>query len=110
MIVIFLIGIIGSVIGYNMKGSLEEGKAFKTERAIEQMTDILSLAIAQGSDPEAVKADPATYLKRSGLVKNPDSLTKDGWGIPLNIAYDATQGELHVTSERLQEHRDKKKN
>ena len=31
MIVIFIIGIISSVIGYNMKGSLEKAKAFKTE-------------------------------------------------------------------------------
>ena len=33
MIVIVLIGLIGSVIGANMKGSLDEGKAFKTKYA-----------------------------------------------------------------------------
>ena len=31
MIVIVLIGIIGSVIGVNMKGSLDAGKAFKSD-------------------------------------------------------------------------------
>ena len=43
MIVIALITIIGGVLGYNMKGSLEKGKAFKTEQAIKQIDDILSV-------------------------------------------------------------------
>ena len=41
MIVITLIGLIASVIGYNMKGSLDRGKAFKTEESQKQIKDIL---------------------------------------------------------------------
>ena len=32
MIVIFIIGIIGSIVGYNMKGSMEKARAFKRVR------------------------------------------------------------------------------
>ena len=49
MIVIFIIGIIGSVIGYNMKGSLEEGKAFKTQEGIKQLYEIFHLEMAKGT-------------------------------------------------------------
>ncbi len=42
MIVIFLIGLIGGIVSYSMKGSLEEGKAFKTEQAIMRVVDLLS--------------------------------------------------------------------
>ncbi len=48
MIVIVLIGLIGSVIGFNMKGSLDEGRAFKTRQAQEQIQDILMLEVARG--------------------------------------------------------------
>jgi len=100
MIVIFLIGTILSVIAYNMKGSLDKGKAFKTEQAISQIKDILELEAANGKrpdtyDPENVKR----ILKESGLVKNPDKLMEDGWGQPFQIEMDDL-GNLTVESER----------
>ncbi len=49
MIVIFIIGIISSVIGYNMKGSLEKAKAFKTTEGIKKITEIFELELAQGT-------------------------------------------------------------
>ncbi len=100
MIVIFLIGIIGSVIGYNMKGSLEKGKVFKTERAIEQVTDILSLEIAQGANPKEVVDHAVEFLKKSRIVKKPESLIIDGWGTPLNVQFE--NGEIVVTSANLE--------
>jgi general secretion pathway protein G len=81
MIVIFLIGIIGSVVGYNMKGSLDKGRAFKTERAMDQIHDILMLEVAQGGCTlkEAIE-NPLACLKRSGIAKDPEKLVTDGWG------------------------------
>ena len=80
MIVIFLISLIGGVIGYNMKGSLEKGKAFKTEQAMNQLDDIFQLEAAKGElTYKQIVADPRAVLDKSGLVKNPEELLKDGW-------------------------------
>jgi general secretion pathway protein G len=110
MIVIFLIGLIGSVIGYSMKGSLDEGRVFKSERAIEQITDILELEVAKDDVSTAdLTANPAKYIKNSGMVKDPQKLLKDGWGTPFDITVDA-DGEISVVSKKLEEFREAKKN
>lgn len=85
MIVIVLIGLIGSVIGFNMKGSLDEGKAFKSRQAKEQIRDILMLEVAQGANIEDVVNSKESYLENSGLVKNPKAYLKDGWGEPFVV-------------------------
>lgn len=101
MIAIFLIGLIGSIIGFNMRGSLEEGKAFKTRQAIERLSDILELEIAYGRAALTdVKERTEAILERSGLVKNPRNFLKDGWGNPLTIEVDE-EGQLSITSEKL---------
>jgi len=89
MIVIFLIGIIGSVIGYNMKGSLEKGKAFRTEQAMRQIEDSLSLMLAEGTTtPEEIESDLKNALEKSGLFKKADEMAKDGWGTPFVVTLD----------------------
>lgn len=100
MIVILLIGLIGSVIGYNMKGSLDEGKAFKTRQGAEQIRDILLLEIAKGTPRDTVIANPARYLKQSGLVKDVNKLMKDGWNNPYEILPKYSH-DISVVSERL---------
>jgi general secretion pathway protein G len=91
MIVIVLIGLIGSVIGYNMKGSLDEGRAFKTEYAINQITDILMLEVAKGEETiESVIEQKEIHLRNSGLVKDVRKLLKDGWGAPFEITTDGS--------------------
>jgi general secretion pathway protein G len=80
MIVIFIIGLIGSVIGYNMKGSLDEGKSFKSEQGSKQVYDFLTLQIAQKKDAfDKVLADPEEALRDTGFVNRADKLIKDGW-------------------------------
>lgn len=80
MIVIFIIGLIGSVIGYNMKGSLDEGKAFKSEQGSRQVYDFLNLQMAQKKDAfDEVLDDPEEALRDSGFVNRPEKLIKDGW-------------------------------
>jgi len=97
MIVIFLIGIIGSVIGYNMKGSLDKGKAFKTQQAKLKIKDILELEMAKGVSPEKIIKSPEQYLKASRLVKNPDRMIKDGWGEKFDVSL-KDNGELNIRS------------
>src|SRR3990167_7901067 len=85
MIVIFIIGIIGSVVGYNMKGSLDKGRSFKTEQAASKLYEVLTYVLADGmvtyeelrNAPDQLK----TALRNSGLVQKPDDLIKDGWNV-----------------------------
>lgn len=112
MIVVLLIGIIGSVLGVNMKGSLDEGKAFKSREGAKQIRDILLMQvesdealrnIVEVEDNVAIEK----ALQNSGLVADPKKLLVDGWGKPYH--YELLEGEegegdfsdLKVTSEKL---------
>ena len=105
MIVIFLIGLIGSVIGYNMKGSLDQGKAFKTEKAIDQIHDILMLEVAKGQPIELVVANPEEFIANSGLVNNPKKLLQDGWGTPLTIRTIRNGTDISIQSENYKNYK-----
>jgi type II secretory pathway pseudopilin PulG len=106
MIVILLIGIIGSVVGYNMKGSLDKGRAFKTKQAQEQIKSVLLLQANEHSVSlqEAVN-QAKDYLTTSPLVKNADDLMKDGWGNSMDIKVVKNEAnnteEIEVISDRL---------
>jgi general secretion pathway protein G len=111
MIAIFLIGIIGGVVGYNLKGSMDKGRAFKTEQAMQRVKEILYLVAGeQNLTVSEVVNDPRQYLIQSGLVKNPDDLLKDGWGGELSI-YESTEkdskGEIETHSKNLEKYRKK---
>lgn len=97
MIVIFIIGLIGSVIGYNMQGSLQEGKAFKSQQGSKQIYDLLQLEMVK-SDLTAtdIEKSPKAYLEMTGFVRNVDKYLKDGWGKSYIIT--ANGDDLYVTS------------
>lgn len=98
MIVIFLITLITGAIGYNMKGTLDRGRAFRTEQAKEQLQELLLLCVEEGSKPEEVARRPADLLKRYNLAKSPDKLVVDGWGEPFEIRYLPKTKEFLVES------------
>ena len=100
MVVIVLIGIIGSVIAVNMKGSLDKGRAFKTQYARDQIKDILMLAVAEGNQPKTVVERKKHFLRESGMVKDVDKLLKDGWNQDFVIECTPT-GEIEVSSPAL---------
>lgn len=99
MIVIVLIGLIGSVLGFSMKGSLEKGKVFKTERAIQLIEDTLMLEVAKGTPISDVLANKEAYLQNSGMVKKASNILKDGWGEPFDI--EEKDEQIIVSSKRL---------
>jgi type II secretory pathway pseudopilin PulG len=107
MIVIFLIGLIGSVIGYNVKGSLEEGKAFRSEQGIEKLKDIFQMEMASGASAAEIIANPKYYLENSGLVANADKLLKDGWNQPYKISAKGDY-DLKIKSDAWDKHKEKK--
>jgi len=103
MIVIFIIGIIGSVIGYNMRGSLDKGKAFKTKEGVNKLYEIVQLEEAQGN-PLNSEQDLETAVERlltnSGLVRRPSDLMKDGWGNIYEFKHEGK--ELRITSDKYE--------
>ena len=61
MVVMVIIGIISTVIGRGISGSLEKGRKFKTEHSRKQLEEILLLQVALGECKiEDLKDD---YLK-----------------------------------------------
>ncbi len=106
MIVIFLIGLIGSVIGYNMKGSLDEGRYFKSDQSAKQIRSLLLLELAKGVSMDAIIAAPGDHLKNAGIVKNTEKLLKDGWGNPFTVT--SNGDDIKVTTAKLEDYRIKK--
>ncbi len=107
MIVIFLIGLIGSVVGYNMKGSIDEGRVFRTEQSAQQLRDILLLEVAKGERTlEEVIDKPADVLKTLNIVKNPEKLVKDGWDT--NFQLSRSGDDIAIVSKKYNEYCKKK--
>jgi type II secretory pathway pseudopilin PulG len=98
MIVIFLITLITGAIGYNMKGTLDKGRAFRTVQAIDQLKDLLLICVEEDNKPDEVAKDPAGYLKKYNLAKDSKKLVTDGWGNDFAIKYDHRKSEFSVTS------------
>lgn len=101
MLVILLIGLISGVIAYNMSGTLERGKVFKTKQAISQLHDLLLLAVEDGAKIDQVAKNPEEYLKALGLAKDPDKLLTDGWGKKLKIKVINSGTDFEITSDNL---------
>lgn len=105
MIVIFLIGLIGGIVGYNMKGSLTKGRAIKTKLAIEKIKEILYLEAAERAvSLEQVAKNHEEYLKKSGFFKNKKEILSDGWGEKIEVKFDAVKGDLNVSSLKLSQY------
>jgi type II secretory pathway pseudopilin PulG len=109
MIVIALITIIGGVLGYNMKGALEKGKAFKTEQAMKQIEDILLLEYMKGEKSlQEIADNPIEVLKESGLVKEPEKLMKDGWNKDMKVKALKGEDRFEISSKKFKEYSKKK--
>ena len=109
MIVILLIGLISSIVGYNMKGSLDKGKAFKSKQGAAKIREILLFEVIEKDLTlekfVGTKTEPkryVDYLLKSGLFKEEKDCL-DGWGKPYKITVDkqGDEEELVVESEAL---------
>ncbi len=100
MIVMFLIALITGVIAYNYRGSLDEGKAFKTATAIQKLETILNLRVAENPNLlNGIGNDWQTIVRQSPLVSNADALIRDGWGSEFEVNVDDS-GVIHVHSQK----------
>lgn len=109
MIVMFLIALIVGVVGYNSRGSLDEGKAFKTKMAIEKIEAILNLRIAEEpSVIESLSSNWTTIVEHSPLSNNGRAMSVDGWGNQFQVSLDSNNSVL-VESEALKNYEAKKR-
>lgn len=114
MIVILLIGIIGGVVSYNLKGTLSRGKAFRSEIGAKKLEDILNLEIDLGRinaiDVCGKKPEKRQRLlqavKESGLVSEKDAsaFILDGWSLPFIVEKIVGQNSVRVRSESLEKY------
>lgn len=107
MIVIFIITIITGAIGYNMKGSLDRGRAFKTEQAQAQLHDLLLICLEEGGKPLEIAEDPKKYLKKYNLAKNPETIVQDGWGNEFQITYNKKENDFEIASNAYSKYKSK---
>lgn len=101
----FLIAMITGVVAYNYTGTLEKGRAFKTEMGIKRLTDILNLAVTE--DPrliDNIQGGWRNIIEKSPLVNNPKDLTEDGWGVPYEVNVDENNN-VEVHSRKYEQYR-----
>lgn len=104
MIVMFLIALISGVVAYNYRGTLDEGKAFKTAADIQNLENILNLRAANDEDAlESMPSEWKRYVQQSPLVQNAKSIMKDGWGNDYQVRVDG--GEVIVESPKFTEYK-----
>lgn len=105
MIVMFLIALITGVVAYNYRGSLDEGKAFKTQAGIQKLHTFLSLAVADTPDIDLSGGHWKDVILRSPLVQNANSLIKDGWGEEYQV--DTVDGIITIRSDKYEAYKQK---
>lgn len=109
MIVILLIGLIGGALAFNMRGSIDEGKAFKSEQNISRLHDVLMMEYANGTQSLKEIYDNHLSIVQTSPFSTGSSILKGGWNEALRIAIDVDNDELIVFSDRLEAYRAKKK-
>jgi type II secretory pathway pseudopilin PulG len=102
MIVILLIGLIGGALAFNMRGSMDKGKLFKTEQNCARVYDALMMEYAKGEKSlDEIVEDKERILENSPLVKGGKKILKDAWGNDLTIV--VSGDELQIFSAKAQE-------
>jgi hypothetical protein len=104
MIVMFLIALITGVVAYNYRGTLEEGKVFKTQTGIQKLETVLNLEIAKNPQlAGSLKSNWQAIILNSPLVHDPKALILDGWGQPYDVDID-DNGVVRVTSQKYNDY------
>ena len=107
IIVIFLITLITGAIGYNMKGTLDRGRAFRTEQAINELHDLLLVCVAEGHSFRDVRDHAPARIQECGLAKSPEKLMLDGWGNALEITLSPEKDDFIIRSPSLESYNKK---
>lgn len=105
MVVMFLIALIAGALAINFQGSLDEGKAFKTKSGIEKLEAVLNLEISKYPQAAAqIGNDWQAVARASPIVKDANSLIKDGWGADYEVTINPDTGGVRVYSRKFEEY------
>jgi type II secretory pathway pseudopilin PulG len=107
MIVILLIGLIGGVLSYNLKGTLDRGKKFRSEEGVKRLTEILEIEIERGAIKLNQLTGPENFhnvkqcIIDSGFIaqKDAENFLYDGWKEPYII--EEANNEIQIYSSRM---------
>lgn len=102
MIVMFLIALITGVVAYNYRGSLDEGKAFKTKAGIERLRNVLDMMAADDPTFDLSGDGWKSAVQKSPLVQDAKSLITDGWGYEYSVARDPDTHNIVITSQKYE--------
>lgn len=105
MVVIVIIGLVSSVIAYNVRGSLNKGRVFKTEQAMNMLDDMICLEVP----PDQIQTlidNPKKTLESIGLAKDVKKLLVDGWGSPFEITRARKANSVRIHSKHLDADKD----
>ena len=104
IIVMILIATITGALAYNYKGSLNKGKAFKTEQTIKKIETILTIHLTEHPEDRDKLSDESALrqiIRRSPIapnLKSGEDPLIDGWGNRLQISAENDEdGELSIT-------------
>ncbi len=102
MIVILLIGLIGGALAFNMRGSMDKGRQFKSDQAAVRIKDILELELAEGKSEESLKKEWQGIIEKHPLGNK--KLLTDGWNQPFEIVFNGdgivTVKSPHTSTEK----------
>lgn len=105
MIVMLLIALFTGVVAYNYSGSLEVGKANTTKMAMDKLENTLALILAEHPDCiNNIESEWQSLVRASPLVKNADSLIKDGWGQTFEVSVDSRSDDIVIYSKKYEEY------
>lgn len=87
MIVILLIGIVGGALAFNMKGSLDHGRDFKTEQNCQRVSDILNMELAKGAKSGDLIEQEWEIIVASSPLADGAKTTLDGYKNKLKVKF-----------------------
>ncbi|WP_108623703.1 type II secretion system protein [Candidatus Similichlamydia epinepheli] len=81
MVVMSLIAIIGAAVAYNIRGSLEKGRYFRSVEGAKQVENLLYMHMAEtGESFSSTLSKWKQIVSRSPLVRSSEQAIRDGWG------------------------------
>ncbi|WP_139415037.1 type II secretion system protein [Chlamydia abortus] len=101
MVVITLIGIVGGALAFNMRGSIQKGKAFQSEQNCAKVYDILMMEYATGgASLKEIVDRKESVLEGAAWCKEGKKLLKDAWGEDIVVKVNDQGDDLVVFSQR----------
>lgn len=104
IVVMILIGLISSVVMYNVKGSLDKGKALASEQKAEQIRNALMLYAVENAESYKDVVEHWKECLQKSLFIDPSKKNVahlDAWGNEFKVEYIKTRNDIVVRSKKV---------